>query len=70
MKDILKEFDEKFMERPYEEGIIYANGSEVKDFVSHALSQQKQEIIERIEKTKYYGADLVIKQDILRRIKE
>lgn len=46
-----KEFQKLFLDDPYEKGIIYASGDNVKDFIQSLLSTQRQEILGEVLKT-------------------
>lgn len=43
-----KEFQKLFLDDPYEKGIIYASGDNVKDFIQRLLTTQRQEILGEI----------------------
>lgn len=57
-----EEFDEKFLKRPYEEGIIYANGEEVKSWHRNSIKSILEGLVARNRKiceenVKTYGTD-------------
>ncbi len=59
-----KEFQKLFLDDPYEKGIVYASGDNVKDFIQSLLSTQRQEILEEIMKLEigeFEGWDLAKK---------